>query len=48
MIKIGFLGCGRIAKRHVEVYRDELINAKVSAVYDTVLEKALKCSKPIS
>jgi UDP-N-acetyl-2-amino-2-deoxyglucuronate dehydrogenase len=47
MIKLGFLGCGRVAQRHIEVCRDELINAKVLAVFDTVNEKALECAKAL-
>ena len=36
MQRIGFLGCGRVAERHMEVCRDELDGAKVVAVCDKV------------
>jgi predicted dehydrogenase len=40
MIRIGILGCGRVARRHVEIFRDEIQNAKVTVVCDQVKERA--------
>jgi len=48
MVKLGLLGCGRIAQRHIEVCRDELKNAKVIAVYDTINDKAIQCAQKLN
>lgn len=40
MQRIGFLGCGRVSQRQMEVCRDELKDARVTVVCDIVKEKA--------
>lgn len=39
-LRVGLLGCGRIAQRYVEVFRDEVKGAVVTAVCDRVRERA--------
>jgi predicted dehydrogenase len=39
-LRVGLLGCGRIAQRYVEVFRDEVKGAVVTAVCDRVTERA--------
>jgi predicted dehydrogenase len=39
-LRVGLLGCGRIAQRYVEVFRDEVKGAVVTAVCDRVPQRA--------
>ncbi len=46
-LRIGLLGCGRIAQRYVEVFRDEVKRAVVTAVCDPVRQKADRRAKEL-
>ena len=46
-LRVGLLGCGRIAQRYVEVFRDELAGATVTAVCDPVRGKADRRAKDL-
>lgn len=39
-LRVGFLGCGRVSQRHMEVFRDEIKDARVVITCDLVPEKA--------
>lgn len=48
MLKVGLVGCGRVSQRYIEVFRDEIKNAAVSAVCDPISAKAERVGRELN